>query len=65
MFAALLAQIKANPITTATGWVAGASGWLSAQPELAGHPTAANVLKVVCAAAVALFAWASADAKKS
>lgn len=65
MFAALLAQLKANPVTTATGWTALASGWLSQQPELAGHPNATAFLKVACAAGIALFAWASSDAKKS
>ena len=64
MFAALLAQIKANPVTTVSGWLAAGSGWIAQQPELAGHPSASNVLKVVCAAGVALFAWAAADGKK-
>ncbi len=61
---ALLAQLKLNPVTTSTGWLAGLSGWLSQQPDLAGHPTAAALLKVLCGGCVALFSWYSADAKK-
>lgn len=63
MFSSLLLKLKSNPVTTVSGWLSLASGWLSAQPELLGHPTTQQLLKVACAAAGALFAALVADAK--
>lgn len=60
---ALLAMVKASPITTITGWVGAACVWLQQRPELAGHPTAQQYLQVAGAACAAVFAAFVADSK--
>lgn len=62
---ALLAKLKANPVTTVLGLLAAASGWLSTQPLLDGHPGGKQLLQVAGAGFLALLGAFSADAPKS
>ena len=64
MLSELWAKVKGSPVTTVSGWLALASGWVSQQADLAGHPSGKQVLQALAAGAAALFAAAVADAKK-